>query len=297
MQLRQSSKCLFIVAALTASTLSWPGLADAQYEVVGDDRPRDLTVQNQVYAYHWGEALTFDVFMPERPTGAGVISIVSGGYGSSWIDPDEERVRYAPMLNAGFVVFSVRHGSTPHYVAPDQVAQLTHAVRYIRYHAPEWGVDPERLGITGGSSGAHLALVVAFGGDDGDPGAEDPVLRTANRIAAVVALAAPTDLRPRWGQPGAHAAFAFPEEELERMSPVMNVSSDDPPTLLVYGTEDVRRFALGQRLAEVLTAFGVSNDLLPLENTGHDVRGPGLINLERVEEARVRWFSEHLIRR
>lgn len=291
----RAKNCLYLVVVLTASSLSWPSRSAAQYDIVGDGRPRDLTVRNVVYAYHWGEALTFDVLMPERPTGAGVLSIVSGGYGSEWRNPDEERVRYAPMLNAGFVVFSVRHGSTPHYRAPDQVDQLTYAARYIRLHAPEWGVDPARLGITGVSSGGHLALAVALTGDDGDPGATDPVLRTSSRMAAVVAMAAPSDLRDKWGQ-DVHPAFDFPEEELERMSPVLNVSSDDPPTLLVHGTEDVRPpFAESQRLAEVLTRFGVSNDLIALEGVGHGVLRPDVV--DRVEAARVRWFSEHLARR
>jgi len=67
-------------------------------------------------------------------------------------------------------------------------------------------VDPERLGITGGSSGGHLALAVALTGDDGDPTAEDPVLRSSNRVAALVAFSPPSDLRDYWGR-DPHPAF------------------------------------------------------------------------------------------
>jgi acetyl esterase/lipase len=293
-------------SAILLSGLSVPRAGGAQVPVGGADPPDPLTVLNVVYGHQAGQALTFDVFKPERPMGAGVISIVSGGYGSGWVDPVEERIRYDPMLEAGFVVFSVRHGMSPRYRAPDMVDQIIRATRYIRLRAAEWGVDPDRLGLTGGSSGGHLALAVGLLGDDGDALSDDPVLRSASRVAAIVAFAPPSDLRPRWGL-DSHPAFMFPREELERMSPILQVSSEDPPTLVVHGTEDGRvPIDESRRLVEALRNSGVQSRLVALEGAPHTfwMKVTYAVPLRATDEQirqsnleRVRWFEQHLLRR
>ena len=297
---------IFLSSTTLVLALILPRLAGAQVPAAGADPPGGLTVRNVVFGHQAGMALTFDVYKPERPIGAGVISLVSGGYGSHWIDPEEERVRYAPMLEAGFVVFSVRHGMEPGFRAPDLMDQVTLAIRYVRFRAAEWGVDPDRLGITGGSSGGHLALAAALTADDGDPTAEDPVLRSPSRVAAVVAIAPPSDLRERWGR-DPHPAFLFPEEEIERVSPILNVSSDDPPTLIVHGTADARvPIEESRTLVEALSISGVPSELVALEGAPHTLRtnvpwpvpAPATeAHIRQASEALVRWFEEHLVRR
>lgn len=74
------------------------------------------------------------------------------------------------------------------------VADMRRSVRFIRQHANDYGVDPNRIGVFGGSAGGHLALLLGTTGDSGDPSASDPVLRESSRVAAVVANFPPTDL-------------------------------------------------------------------------------------------------------
>jgi acetyl esterase/lipase len=95
-------------------------------------------------------ALTFDVFKPANPNGAGVLYMVSGGWVSRWSHPQQSQARYAPFLEAGFTVFAVRHGSSPRYNVAEAVDDVKRANRYIRAYAGRWGVDPDRLGVTGG---------------------------------------------------------------------------------------------------------------------------------------------------
>ena len=74
---------------------------------------------------------------------------------------------------------------------------MTRAVRFVRLHAPHFGLDPERIGVYGGSAGGHLSLMLGLASDEGNPDATDEVLRQSSRVAAVIANFPPVDLRQR----------------------------------------------------------------------------------------------------
>ena len=78
---------------------------------------------------------------------------------------------------------------------------MNRAVRFIRYHAKDYTIDPDRIGITGGSAGGHLSLMQGTAGDAGDPKAKDPVDRTSSRVQAVACFFPPTDFL-NWGEKG-----------------------------------------------------------------------------------------------
>ena len=99
-----------------------------------------------------------------------------------------------PLNEKGFTVFVVRHGSRPRYPLSSVVADMRRSVRFIHQHAKEYGVDPNRIGVFGNSSGGHLALLLGTTFDSGNPSASDPVLRESSRVAAVVANYPATDL-------------------------------------------------------------------------------------------------------
>ena len=84
---------------------------------------------------------------------------------------------YPPLNDKGFSVFAVRHGSSPRYPMSAIVADMRRVVRFIRQHAGEYGVDPNRIGVLGGSAGGQLALLLGTTADSGDPSASDAVLR------------------------------------------------------------------------------------------------------------------------
>ena len=247
-------------------------------------------IPDVVYGHKDGMALTFDVFKPESPNGAGILYMVSGGWRSSWRDPVEAQSRYAPLLDAGFTVFAVRHGSGPRYNVAEAVDDVTLANRYVHAHAAEWGVDADRLGVTGGSAGGHLSLVLGNNGTDGDASADDPLLRVSNRIAAVVAYYPPVDVRPWRSQRS--SALNFPEEDGDRISPILQVSADDPPTLLIHGTDDrTVPVSHSERVHAAFEAAHVETELITMEGAGHGFRGE---QAEQATAARVKWFVDHL---
>src|SRR3954452_24540576 len=148
--------------------------------------------QDVIYGRKYGLALTMDVFTPKKANGVGVIFVVSGGWFSR---PQAIHPALAtPLLKRGYTVFAVVHGSQPRFTVPEIVEDMHRAVRFIRHHATEYGVDPDRLGITGASAGGHLSLMIGTAGQKGNPNAPDPVDRESSRVKAVACFFPPTDL-------------------------------------------------------------------------------------------------------
>ncbi len=190
-----------------------------------------------VYGHKDGLALTFDVIRPEKPNGAGILWLQSGGWYSVWTEPKNLVFACQPMLDEGFTVFIVRHGSAPKYAIPDAIADVRRCVRFIRLRASDFAVDPQRLGVLGGSAGGHLSLMLATAADGGDLKAEDIVLRQSDSVAAVVALYPPTDIRT-WvtdppaaikAHPGLKPPLTFDPALAPACSPLLHVSADDAP--------------------------------------------------------------------
>jgi acetyl esterase/lipase len=152
-------------------------------------------VPDVVYGRKDGMALTYDVIKPAKPSGAAILWVQSGGWYSDWADPKALAGACKGFLDQGYAVVIVRHGSAPKYTVPEAVADVRRAVRHVRLTAKGHGIDPGRLGVMGMSAGGHLSLMLGTTGDDGDPQAKDEVLRQSSRVAAVVAICPPTDLR------------------------------------------------------------------------------------------------------
>jgi acetyl esterase/lipase len=224
------------------------------------ERAKFSAVEDVVYGHKDGMALTLDVLTPaEGAKGIGVILVSSGGWRSAKSDvpgaDDGRRNRehwVQGLLQGGYTVFVARHGSAPRYFVPEMVEDIRRSVRFVRCNAERFDVDPDHLGITSGSSGGHLSLMVATTGDDGEPDAKDPVLRAGSRVQACVAWFPPTDL-VNWGKPqgyqeieqGRPGFFADIfgkisdlESQLRSISPIDQVTVDDPPLLLIHGDKD-----------------------------------------------------------
>jgi acetyl esterase/lipase len=247
-----------------------------------------------VYGHKDGMALTLDVFRPVTgANGAGILYMVSGGWVSTWTPPERAAPRFQFLLDQGFTVFAVRHGSSPRYHVPDAVSDVKRATRYINLHAETLGVDAERLGVWGGSAGGHLSLLLGLTADGGQPEEEDPVERAPSRIAAVVAYYPPTDLR-RWAGPSRRfPALDFDPALEECVSPILHVHAEAPPALLIHGDSDTLvPLSHSTNLLGALQGSGIPTELIVLEGAGHGFQGE---DLARAEEALLDWFRTHLL--
>jgi acetyl esterase/lipase len=300
---------LILVALATAATPPPRGHAD---------EPSYTRREDVIYGRKYGTALTLDVFSPKKEAnGAAVVVVISGGFFSSHEAINPTFVR--PFTDRGYTVFTVVHGSQPRYTAPEIIKDMNRAVRFIRHHAKDYGIDPDRIGISGASAGGHLSLMLGTDGDKGDPAAKDPVDRESSRVQAVACFFPPTDFL-NYGAPGLalihakdHAKTfrpAFDYQELDResnlwttitdpaklreitrdISPIHHVSPDDAPTLILHGDADkLVPLQQSQAIVDRLKAAGVEAKLVVKPGAGH-----GWLTMGQDMAALADWFDDHL---
>jgi acetyl esterase/lipase len=298
-----------LLALLTL--LAGAAVAQAQ-ETDSFTRKKDV-----IYGRKYGVALTMDVFTPkEKTNGAGIIFCVSGGWFSS--HDNINAGMYKEFLNRGYTVFAVVHGSQPKFNLEEILQDMNRAVRYIRYHAKDFHIDPNRLGITGGSAGGHLSLMQGVAGDKGDPKAKDPVDQTSSRVQAVACVFPPSDFL-NWGEKGklmlgthpivpVAGAFAFYEQDKtsrelvvitdqekrkeigRKVSPIYHISAESPPTLIVHGDQDkLVPLEQAERFIARLKEAGVPAELIVKPGGGHD--GPTVqFAMPKIAD----WFDKYL---
>lgn len=280
---------LLLIAGLMLAPLATRS-ADGQVTITPD----------VVYGHKDGLAMTFDVFTPkENAKGVGILFMVSGGWYSGWNPPEKAQAMFAPLTSKGFTVFAVRHGSSPKYGIPDAVGDVRRAVRFIRLNAKDYSIDPDRIGVYGMSAGGHLSLVLGTASDEGDPKAADPVLKVSDRVQAVVAYVPPTDLtimvRPAKDRLPAYDRFPALDLDLENaktLSPLMQVTPDDAPTLILSGTkDDLVPISHSRNIQKAFEEQKVTSKLVEYPNSGH-----GLLpdDLRASVGEMTEWFEKHL---
>jgi acetyl esterase/lipase len=277
-------------------------------------------IEDVVYGRSYGTALTLDVIRPTgKQNGAGVIVVVSGGWfsahesiGGPFITP-----YFDALTKRGYTVFAVCHGCQPRYQIPEILDMMNRSVRFIRLHANEYGIDPQRLGITGGSAGGHLSLMQGLAPKPPTADAPDKVDRMSSQVQAVACFFPPTDFL-NYGQTGHNAlddvlkpfmgAFDFRElsketaklepirdrkhinQILSEVSPANYVSADDPPTLILHGDADkLVPIQQAQLVIGKLKAANVPCELVTKPGAGH-----GWPNIQADMEKIADWFDQYL---
>jgi acetyl esterase/lipase len=233
------------------------GLALCSASAAETQRPAansDFTrTEDVVYGRKFGTALTLDVFQPAHPNGKGILFMVSGGFFSAHenINP----AYYRRLLDRGYTVFAVVHGSQPRFIIPEIEQDIHRAVRFVRHNAAKYGIDPDHLGITGGSAGGHLSLTMGTQGAKGDPEAKDPVDRESSAVQCVACFFPPTDFL-NWGREGDDGVGFGPTKQFQpafgpraltvegrqtlgkEISPILFITSNMAPTLVIHGDAD-----------------------------------------------------------
>lgn len=246
-----------------------------------------------VYGHKDGMALVYDVLQPANANGAAVVYMVSGGWFSVWAPPENRARQFSDLLDAGFTVIPVHHGSAPRYYVPEAYADVSRALRHIKLHAAEHGIDPARIGVTGGSAGGHLSLMLGLNSDKGMQDANDEILRHANDVAAVVAYFPPVDLREITGPSERFPALNFEKEQAAAISPILLADPSDPPTLLIHGdADDLVNISNSVIMHEEFQKQNVVSEFITIPGAGHGFRGA---DAEQAAAARLDWFKKYLL--
>ena len=267
-----------VVLGVAIGSLS---LVDAIRGPAGASSTRTVT-----YCVEAGQALAMTLFAPSsvglsRPA---VLQVHGGGWqkGGRLLSLSQSDAA-ADLVGAGFVVASIDYRLAPANPWPDQIIDAKCAVRYLRAHAADLGIDPDRIAALGDSAGGQLVSLLGTTGSSAlwDAG---PYPGESSAVDAVVDEFGPADLTANdW--PGYSAAMirrAFgvgPDSGsavLVQASPATHVSAGDPPFLIVQGTDDeVVPETQSENFAAQLRADDVRVQLVLVDGGRHGLETPG----------------------
>jgi acetyl esterase/lipase len=242
----------------------------------------DVVVRRDVEFLGAGRAEKLDLYLPAGPVGAARPALV-WVHGGGWKTGDKAAARErnigTTFARWGFVVASVNYRLGPG-AWPTNLHDVKTAVRWLRAHAAELGVDPRRIVLGGGSAGGHLALLGAFTADREFEPADAP--GGTSGVAAVLDFYGITDHRTRQqtdargqetGRPhlgGADEVFGATRESLTATSPLAHVRAGLPPVFITHGLIDTTvNVGQSRELAAALAAAGVAHELVLLPEAGH----------------------------
>lgn len=204
------------------------------------------------------------------------------------------------LAERGYVAATVTYRLAPKYPFPAAVLDVKAAVRWLRANASKHHIDPERIGVTGGSAGGHLAqfLGVTAGVSRFEVGDN---LQSSSAVQCVVNFFGPSDLTRSYGK-SVDAAEVLPlflggnveqaRHQHVLASPLYWVTPQAAPTLCVHGTDDKYvAYEQAEWLVDRLKAADVEARLLTLPGAGHGFKGA---DQQKAEAALLEFFDQHL---
>jgi len=220
----------------------------------------------RVYQQVGERALKLYVVRPDgwKPTDRrpAIVFFHGGGWTGGSPNQFNEHSRY--FASRGLVGVLVEYRllkGAPNTPPVDCIQDARTAMRWVRSHAGELGVDPARLAAAGGSAGGHLAAHVGLVEGTDAPGDD---LKVSPKANALILFNPVLDNGPGgWGT--ARVGSRHPE-----FSPAHNVTKDDPPAILFLGSKDnLIPVATLERFKAAMNQAGVRCDLHVYEGEGH----------------------------
>lgn len=227
-------------------------------------------------------------------------------HGGGWNAGSHEHNRASWMCRHGYVAASVEYRLSGEATFPAHIYDCKAAVRFLRAKAKDYGIDPDRIGVWGGSAGGHLAALLATSGGvkelEGDLGNPDQ----SSRVQALCDFFGPTNLyMPRGSDfvrvPNVVSMLLGGEPsdkpELAKLaSPVRQVTKDDPPTIIFHGDRDpLVAMDQSQQLYLALRSVGVEAKLVKVKGAGHGFDNPkSSPTPDEIDKMLLEFFDKHL---
>jgi acetyl esterase/lipase len=166
-------------------------------------------------------------------------------HGGAW--RTGKRSDYLPYLidyaKKGFVTITVSYRLVKQATFPAAVQDVNCAVKFIKNHAGEYGINPDKVVLIGGSAGGHLSLMIGYAGNE-DLFSEDCPMENDSKVNAIIDLYGPADLTTPYAistyqtQDFLNTTFDKDPDVYKMASPKTFITPDDPPTLIFQGTID-----------------------------------------------------------
>jgi acetyl esterase/lipase len=251
---------------------------------------------------------TLDLLLPRTPKGDKPLPVVVNIHGGAWMSGDKSQGvgQIMPLVASGdYAGVTINYRLSAEATWPAQVFDCKAAIRWVRGNAAKYHLDPDRIGVIGGSAGGHLvAMLGTSGGVEALEGDLGPFKGLSSKVRCVVDEYGPSELATMGDSPSSldHNGPNSPESKLlggpilknqekaKEASPISYVSKDDPPFLIIHGDKDMTvPFAQSERLTKALKASGVDVLFIKVEGGGHG----GFRNPELPRRAR-QFFDKHL---
>jgi acetyl esterase/lipase len=250
------------------------------------------------YDDRYGDSTTMDVYLPDdageaRPA---VMFIHGGGWRHGSKDAHAGAAKR--LARSGYVAATINYRLVPDGVFPLAVKDCLCALSFLRAHADEWGLDPERVAVAGYSAGGHLAALLGVAADD--PAlAPDCAAGPTGPPAAAIPGAGPVDLLAMNVDAVAEFVGASLEDDPARWelaSPIHHVEAGEPPFLFIHGSGDwfVDLDEQTRAMDEALRAAGNDSRVLSLDGSGHLLNpgdAVGTLRLEISMEQPEAWLA------
>jgi acetyl esterase/lipase len=261
--------------------------------------------QDLAYVEGGHERQKLDLYLPEKASGP--LPVIIWVHGGGWQAGSKDQC--PPLrggyLERGYAVASIGYRLSQHAIFPAQIEDCKAAIRWLRAHAKEYSLDPQRFGVWGSSAGGHLVALLGTSGDvkEFEVGAN---LDQSSRVQAVCDYYGPTDFTMFVSTPGyeSHATASSPEAKLiggavmenkdkaVRVNSITYVSKDDPAFLIMHGDKDPTvPINQSQLLFAALKQAGVSAHFHTIHGAGHG--GPGFAG-KNIDEMVSAFFDERL---
>lgn len=270
-----------VIDMVEGPSLASPSLAlESQPVLPAVPPPRAVEHADQAYGAHPRQR--YNLFLPEGCSGGG-LPLVMWIPGRDWRPGSNADCPVTWLVEQGFAVASVDYRPNDSAVFPAQLDDCRAALAAIRADAETWGIDDTRICVAGQGGGGHLAALLAFAAPDPQPIREASAdgVEAATDVAAVAMFDAPTHLPSLGGSHDRAGSAAsrlvggpLPEfrEAAQRASPLVHVSAQAPPTLIVHaGRGDGVALDQGDRLDAALRSAGVASTLVILDAAAGDL--------------------------
>lgn len=237
------------------------------------------------YARVGDHPLLLDLRLP-APTDAPVPLVVYI-HGGSWSGGSRAQCSVWAVTTRGFAMASIDYRLCQEAPFPAQIHDCKAAIRWLRRHARDYGLDADRIGVWGESAGGHLAALLGTSGGVRELEGEVGERSGTSRVQAVVDWFGPTDFVAAVERSdevdGAHRLSAMVVisallgdrgaaivEAMRQASPITHVSADDAPFLIMHGEKDQLVPVSQSRLLDAaLRKAGVASQLVELPGVGH----------------------------
>ncbi len=269
-----------------------------QFKSLKPSTPAGFTLKTLLVEAHPEHTVELFVYVPDKDgTWPCILDIHGGGWKSRQVENDKPMMER--LAQRGFVTALVSYRLSTEAKYPAALHDCKAAIRCLKAHAKDLKLDPNRIGVMGGSAGGHLTGLVSMTTGKTEFDGDGPFKEQSTDIKAAIVLAGPADLvamnKDKTGE-GSMLFFGVSAQDdpklYEQASPIAHVRAGVPPTIFIEGEKDTVKIGRAEMM-EKLKALGIDTGVTTLKDAPHPfwMSDPWCAQTVDIAEA---FFKKHL---